>query len=127
VSTGSYKFHAWREDNVEETVSFGTDLSQYIVNKNGSNEYRDYDGNRYQTQVSILSGGTLAINNLEDYTDYAEMRTSGATAQRTSVSQSGNTQRYLPAGTYYLQFSIVDGPIRGVYQIGWEERPLGTK
>jgi len=23
VSTGAYEFHAWREDNVEETVSFG--------------------------------------------------------------------------------------------------------
>ena len=127
ISSGAYEFHAWRPNNVEETVTFTTDLTPYVINKNDSNEYRDYGGDRYQSQVTILSGGTIEITNAEDYMDYAEMRTSGSTAQRSSVSQSGNTQRYLPAGTYYLQFSSLESPIRGVYQIGWEERPPGVK
>jgi hypothetical protein len=127
ISSGAYEFHAWRVDNVEETASFGTDLSQHIINKNASGEYRDYNGDRYQTQVSISSGGTLAINDVELYTDYAEMRTAGSTAQRASVNQGGNTQRYLPAGTYYLSFTVLDALVRGTYQIGWEERPSGVK
>lgn len=127
VSTGAYDFHAWRLDNVEETVAFTGDETQFVVNKNGSAEYRDYNGDRYQSQVTIQSGGTVEITDTEQYTDYVEMRTSGATAQRVSVSQSGNTQRYLPAGTYYLRFIALNEPLRGTYQIGWEERPPGVK
>lgn len=127
ISSGAYEFHAWREDNVTEQTPFNTDLTPYIINKNASEEYRDYGGDRYQSQVSIYTGGTISIGNTEQYTDYAELRTSGSTAQRASVSQGGNTQRYLPAGTYYLQFTQLETPLRGVYQIGWEERPPGVK
>lgn len=127
VTSGNYEFHAWRTNNVEETAAFTDDLTQYVVNQNGSAEFRDYNGGRYQSQVTLTTGGAIAVADVEQYTDYAEMKTSNSTAQRSSVSQSGNTQRYLPAGTYYLEFTFIDTPVRGVYQIGWEERPAGVK
>lgn len=126
-SQGAYEFHAWREDTITEDTAFTTDLTQYIAKQNISNEYRDYSGGRYQSQVQIFSGGSITISDLEAYVDYVESRSANATAQRATVGQVSNTQRYLAAGTYYLQIDVLDDPVRGIYQIGWEERPPGTK
>ena len=130
VSSGNYEFHAWNADNVTETSSFNTDLSNRILNQNSSSEYRDYDGDRYQTQVTIGTGGSINVIDEDAYNDYADMVTSGFTAFRTGVTELANTQRYLSAGTYYLQFtdlSTGSTGVRGIYQIGWEERPEGVK
>lgn len=55
------------------------------------------------------------------------MTTAGATAQKVSIDGTEGTQVFLPAGTYYLEFTALFAPVRGLYQIGWEERPSGLK
>lgn len=126
VTTGAYEFDAWRESNVNESTPFTNNITPYVINKNLSGEYRDYSGDRYQSNVSIYTGGSITTIDADAYVDYIEMRTSGSTAQRSSINSSDNTQRYLPAGTYYLRFTTLDTPIKGMYQIGWEERPIGS-
>lgn len=125
ISEGNYEFYAWRGDNATEDTAFTEDVP--FFNKNISSEFRDYDGDRYQAQVSITTGGTITPIDPELYADYAEMITSNATSQKVTASSGANRQRYLAAGTYYLEFRAITGPVRGVYSIAWEERPAGVK
>lgn len=125
VSSGSFEFYAWRDDNINELTPFTTPVN--FINKNISSEYRDYNGGRYQSQVIIEKGGTIDVIDEDLFADYADMRTSNATSQRITVGGPQNTQRYLAAGTYYLQFVSLNNEVKGVYQIGWEERPPGVK
>lgn len=126
ISAGNFEMHAWRDDNVTETTPFSTPVPTF--NKNGSSEFRDYDGDRYQQQVTVTTGGEITVTDTNLYSDYAELITAGATAQRTSVTAPASTQRYLAPRSYYLEFTAIgNNAVRGVYEITWEERPEGVK
>lgn len=126
ITSGNYEFHVWRANNVTEDTPF-TNTVTFFNKNNSDNEYRDYDGGRYQSQVTISTGGTITVIDPDLYSDYSELKTSQATAQKTTVSAAGNRQRYVNAGTYYLEFTALSSDVRGIYTLGWEERPLGTK
>ena len=111
VSDGGYEFFAWRSDNITELTPFNTAVP--IFRKNTENQ-------EYIRQNGVFSGGSISIINSNLYSDFASLITSGATAQKTSVSGPANSERFLSPGTYYLQFT---GTAVGSYQIAWEENP----
>lgn len=79
------------------------------------------DNQAYVGQVIVSTGG--AITPITPSVDIIRVRTSGATAQQSNVSEALNSSRKLSAGTYYLQLSRIDGNdvSTGVYLIEWEE------
>lgn len=119
-SVGDFEFFAWRSGDVTETAPFNTELP--IFGKNISSEYRSFNGGPYQAQATVSTGGTLSIPDRSRYVDYARLATSNATAQRVTVGGPANSQRYLAAGDYYLEF-VPAAASEGAFQIAWEERP----
>lgn len=118
ASEGDLEFHAWRAADVTPSGTFATPVR--IIGKNGSSEYREFNGARYVSQVSIMSGGSITPIDAEEYVDYDRAKTASSTAQRSSVGGTPNSVRYLPAGTYYLQ---ITGTGEGRLALAWEERP----
>ena len=124
TSVGDIEFYAWPESLVTETGTYGDD--EYVRGKNLGSTRRLYDGAPYVSQVEIKSGGGITISNSDLYADYDRAKTSGATAQQVSVGGAPNSERYLPAGTYYLEFRSLDATSLGRYSLAWEERPEGV-
>lgn len=117
VSAGDIELFAYREADAGASGSFSEPVP--IFGKNISSEYRRYGGDRYETGVTITTGG--AITPTGDYVDYDRARTSNATAQQTSVSGSNESKRMLAAGTYYIQLKAV-ADAEGKFGLSWEER-----
>ncbi|MDX1532593.1 MAG: hypothetical protein R3230_00080 [Nitrosopumilaceae archaeon] len=126
VSAGNYEVHIWDGANLEETVLSTDPVPIYL--KNYSGEFRLYDGDRYQSQTTITTGGSIAVNDPEQYLDYVEMITANATAQRATVGQSTGSKRYLPgSAVFFVEIFAINGPVRGTISSDWEERPPGVK
>lgn len=72
-------------------------------------------------------GGTFTPDALPDGKPVEVMRvkTSGSTAQKTTIGGSISGERGLAAGTYYLKFSNLpaSGTADGVYTLVWQEQP----
>lgn len=117
IADGEFEFYAWRSSNVTPSGTWST-LPFY--SKNISAEYKEFNGGRYQSQVTIESGGTITVADAEDYADFAWLKTAGGTGNQVSVGDQSTQGRYLAAGTYYLQFVGVSA---AAYHIEWEERP----
>lgn len=75
----------------------------------------------YVRKVNIDTGGNLTGGNLREV---VRLVSPGSTAQRTTVSGGNQTERGLPAGTYYLQLENIanNSDSTGVYTIAWAER-----
>lgn len=57
-------------------------------------------------------------------TDLSRVVAANSTAQQQSVSGGTQSERGLPAGTYYVRLhSFGNGNATGVYSLIWEERP----
>lgn len=126
VTDGNYEVHIWDGSNVTETVVSSTPVT--IFNKNDSqNEYRDYNGARYQSQVSVFTGGAITVTDPTLYRDYVELKTANATANESTIDSSAGQQRYIPATTYFVEIYAISGPVRGLLSMMWEERPIGVK
>lgn len=110
VSSGSMELYAWAGSNVTPD---GTWTTVPFWRKNDVNDV-------YAPQSSIETGGTVTPINAELYRDYASVVTSNATAQRFTVGGGEISERYLTAGTYYVQ---ITGTGSGSYSIMYEERP----
>lgn len=121
ASIGDIELRAWRSTQGTAGGVFSTVIP--IFGKNTSSEFRDYNGSRYVSQVSITTGGTFTPTDPESYVDYDRAKTAGATAQQISVSGGSDTARYLSAGTYYIQLSSLDPTSVGRLILAWEERP----
>lgn len=121
-SEGDIEYYAWRSTQGTAGGTF-TPLAVPPIAKNISSFYRDYGGDRYLTQVSLATGGTFTPTDANVYVDYDRAKTSGSTAQQTSVSGGDDTVRYLAAGTYYLKLTSLNGTSVGRFAIAWEERP----
>lgn len=115
VTSGEYEFYAWRADNVTEDTAFTADVP--VLRKNTSAEQLSP---QYNTQITVTSGGTITVADANLYADFAWLKTSNATSQKTSVTSQASQGRYLAAGDYYLQFT---GTGTGAYYLEWEERP----
>lgn len=122
-SIGDIEFYAWRSTQGTEGGTF-TALPVAPIGKNISSFYREYDGQRYASQVSISTGGTFTPTNAQQYVDYDRAKTAGATAQQVSVVGGNDSVRYLAAGTYYLILTSLDATSVGRFGLAWEERPV---
>lgn len=110
ITLGEFRFYAWRSDNVTPS---GTWESELFFRKNTVN-------NAYVSQVSIDSGGEIAVIDNELYADFEHLKTDN-NSQRSATLLDGTTnKRFLSAGTYYLQFT---GTADGSYSLEWEESP----
>lgn len=122
VSVGDLEFYAYRSDQGTPGGTF-TALPVPPIAKNTSATFRPYSGVRYAAQAALAQGGTFTPTNPQVYADYDRAKTSGATAQQTSVSGGNDSVRFLAAGTYYLVITSLSGTSEGRYAIAWEERP----
>lgn len=114
--TGNIKFTAYR---AIQGVESGTFTPEPIYKNNFTAE-----SGGFAPQVTVSSGGSFTPNGGEVSVETIRLRTSGATAQRTTVSGGAAGERGLAAGTYYLILSRIDGTdtAAGVYDLEWEER-----
>jgi len=117
IVDGEFEFYAWRGENVTPS---GTWASVPILAKNISLTRRLFNGSFYAGQCTIDSGGSIVVTDSNNYADYAHLKTSNASGQKTSIADQSAQGRYLAAGTYYLQFT---GTAIGSYALEWEERP----
>ncbi|MNQ72238.1 hypothetical protein D3C85_869370 [compost metagenome] len=122
VDAGSIRFQAFGSTGVTEVATFATPL--LVVGKNRMTE-REFP--YYVPQVTInthsapvalnsdITGGTVV--------EVVRVVAANATAQQQSVSGGAQTERGLPAGSYYLRLhNFGSGAATGVYAIVWEER-----
>ena len=121
TTVGDIELRAWRDIQGTPTGTFSTVVPTF--GKNISNTYRLYDDVRYVSQVTVSTGGGFTPTDVEAYVDYDRAKTSGATAQQSSVSGGDDSARYLAAGTYYLVLESLDATSVGRFQLAWEERP----
>lgn len=110
ADSGDLELFAWAASNVTPA---GVWTQVPIWPKNGV-------VSDYTRQATVETGGTITVADSSLYRDYARVATSGATAQRFTVGGPPNSERYLAAGTYYVQIS---GAGEGSYSAMWEERP----
>lgn len=123
TTVGDIEFYAWRDT---QGTAGGTFSGSYTpIGKNISGTFREYEGVRYASQVTLNHGGTFTPTNAEAYVDYDRAKTAGATAQQISVSGGNDSARYLAAGTYYLVLTSLDATSVGRFALAWEERPAG--
>lgn len=109
-SDGDIEMFAWDQSQV--TVG-GTWTPTPFWRQNENNT-------TYNSQVTISQGGSIVVNDLNHYRDYARVKAPSATAQQTTVTGRPSSERYHNAGTYYIQHL---GTGVGSYYINWEERP----
>lgn len=128
ISEGNYEVHVWGGDNVTEGITFTETITP--LPKNGSSEFREYDGARYQTDMQIWTSGAvtagtaITVTDTDMFVDYLEMKSANATGQSSGGISPDSTFRYAPAGTFYTQVTnIGQGSVRGVINNEWEERP----
>lgn len=110
ISNGSVELYAWAGSNV---TASGTWTPVPLWPKNGYNT-------SYTPVSTVASGGSVVPIDANLYRDYANVVTSSATAQRFTVGGGEVSERYLAAGTYYVQLT---GTGTGSYSIMFEERP----
>lgn len=84
----------------------------------------------YAFGAVITSGGTFTPNGGESPITPLRVRTSGATAQQSSVGLGAVSEKGRLAGTYYAvlaRMTGVSGDCTGVYNLVIEERPNGSQ
>lgn len=84
----------------------------------------------YEFQAAIASGGTFTPSGGAVPLTPLRVRTSGATAQQTSVGGSAVSEKGRAPGTYYAvlaRMTGVSGDCTGVYNLVVEERPNGSQ
>lgn len=118
VDTGGIVMRAYRDGTESGAWTpvnvFGTNAASFVPS--------------YTRQIAVDSGG--AVTPVGPSAETLRVRTSGATAQKTTVSASGSGDRLLGAGTYYLVFSRladVTGTVEGVYTLRYEEFPQSAQ
>lgn len=115
--TGNIRFRAYRSTQGTEGGTF--DIPEPIYRNSLLPESQDLD-----PQVTIFTGGSFTPDGGQVAVETIRLRTSGATAQRTSVTGAIGDERGLSAGTYYLMLGRMDGTdtAEGVFDLKWEER-----
>lgn len=121
VDAGSIRFQALT--GATEVATFNTSVPIF-----GKNRMTERESPFYNFQVTItthaapvafgsgITGGTVTEN--------VRVVAANATAQQQTVSGGAQTERGLPAGTYYLRLhNFGSGAATGVYSLVWEERP----
>lgn len=123
VDAGSVRLEAFV--NATEIATFNTTLP--VI---GKNRMSTRPTPFYTSQVTVTTHATpvalgSAINTTSaTRTDLSRIVAANATAQQQSVSGGTQSERGLPAGTYYVRLhNFGSGNATGVYSLIWEERP----
>lgn len=75
----------------------------------------------YVPVILVTTGGTVTGGTI---VEVFRVVAANATAQQQTVGGAAQTERGLPAGTYYLRIeNIGNATATGVYSLFWEERP----
>lgn len=122
VDSGSVRFQALT--GATEISSFNTSIPVIGKNRMAQRKQPYYTSvitiNTHAAPVAFgsgISGGTVVEN--------SRIVASNATAQQQTVNAGNQSERGLPAGTYYLRLhNFGSGSATGVYSIAWEERPI---
>lgn len=118
VSGGHLEFYAFRAEDVTESAPFTAPVPMF-----GKNISAERPTPVHVQQSALLSGGACTITNPDNYSDYATLKTAGATGQQSSVGGAPNSERYLSAGSYYLLFKSLSGALDAAYSLTVEDRP----
>lgn len=122
ATSGGFELYVYRAADVTVTSPFnGAPVPSF--GKNSSPEREVVDEGFYVQRSTIRGGGAVTLVNADNYADFDEVKTSGNANQSVSVGGSENSQRYLPAGSYYLSFVPVGGAATGSWRLVVEERP----
>lgn len=95
-----------------EGGSFSNTLPVIGVNRSTNRNLPYYEAKGVLTSGGSHTGGTLL--------ELAKLKTSNATAQKSTVGGSVGDSRCLAAGTYYIRFTAV-AATKGIYTLRWEE------
>lgn len=121
VDVGGVGLRAYRTGQGTPGGSFTTPVTMYSVN------FMD-EKPAYAFVGAVATGGTFTPS--APAVETIRVRTSGATAQQSTVSAAQTGERGLSADTYYLVISKlagVSGGSSGVYTLIIEERPNGSQ
>lgn len=113
VDAGSCKFTA---------ITGGTEGGIYSTSLPiiGKNRMASRLSPYYSPQITISTGGTITGGTV---VEVVRVVAANATAQQQSVGGINDSERGLPAGTYYLKIeNIGSGAVTGTYSLTWEER-----
>lgn len=120
VDSGGVRFRAWRggTENGPFSAPAGPSSGWFNLNPPAETEYS------YVGQNAVTIGGNNAVDTDGTVAEIVRVLTAGATAQKTSVGFSGQKERGIAAGTYYLQIENIasSGAATGVYDFVLEER-----
>ncbi len=114
-------FKAYRSTQVTESGTF-TEAAADVMTPNCDIA----SVNSYTKQSQVLSGGAISVIAGQVARETIRVKSSGSTAQQTTVSGGSITERGLPAGTYYLQFSrmTASGTATGIFNLIIAEQPF---
>ena len=115
--TESILFEAFRSTQGSESGTFTNDVP--IYRNNGKTTTLP----SITPKTSITTGGDFTPDVGQTSVETIRLRTSGATAQASTVGEEIQGKRGLPPGTYYLKFSVLSGSstAAGVYTLKFEE------
>lgn len=114
IDAGSVRFTALT--GATETAPFNTPLPVIGKNRMASRPLP-----YYVPVITVDTGGTVTGGTV---VEVFRVVASSATAQQQTVGGAAQTERGLPAGTYYLRIeNIGNATATGVYSLFWEERP----
>lgn len=119
VDQAALRYRAYRSIQGTETGTFDTPIP--IFRQNFTAQAKDLD-----PVATIDTGGGFDVTPGEVSVETIRLRTSGATAQKATVSAAVGDERGVGAGTYYLvleRLPLAAGadPALGVFDLKWEE------
>jgi hypothetical protein len=125
-SVGQYEVNLWDESNVTENTAFTTPVP--FLRKNRSTEFRSYSGSPFVSQTTLTTGGTITVADIEDYSDYVDIKADSRTTFSTTVGAGLGSERYFPPGITYIEIKVKGAAsVEGTIAMSWEERPQGVK
>jgi hypothetical protein len=125
-SVGQYEVSLWDASNVTENTAFTTPVP--FLRKNRSTEFRSYSGSPFVSQTTITTGGTITVADIEDYSDYVDIKADSRTTFSTTVGAGLGSERYFPPGITYIEIKVKGAAsVEGTVAMSWEERPQGVK
>ncbi len=120
VDEGFLRFRSWRDstDNGPWSAPASPDSGYFNRNPVAQAE------RGYVQQTTAELGGDLAAGTDGTVSEIVRVRSSGATAQQSTVGDTITSERGVPAGTYFLQLENLSGndAAQGVYVFNLEER-----
>lgn len=127
------EYKVYRAADVTDNGGFTTPIPTFARNTvTTPGFFRDFGSGKYVSQVTIMGGGTITLNNTpttefdgpqDDYVDYNRVKISSLTFQQSTISGGSLNDRQLDAGDYYIEITELGGAgdCEGHFELAWEE------